>query len=299
MARKTRNPSETDCTIPPAIPDTALPDLMFKRDRHAEKAIRDYVEWQAREEVIHAERVTTEYALGRKLEAWDVRTTKGRWWVITSPTNLYSQELFPSIDYTISFHVGVTARMISQLRPGVEPMEEALLAAAWRKWGQAGEALDEAEETEDFQAVGMRCRECFIAMVKTLAQPDMLPDGAITPKRSDVPVWSELIADHVAHGSSAEYVRRYLKAISKSGWQLVSWLTHASDATKADAVLALEATQHALATFGTAVLRHARGIPDRCPACGSYQVGLRCREPDESAEPVPGCRRCGWIRTAS
>ena len=36
-----------------------------------------------------------------------MRTTKGRWWVITNPTNLYSQELFPSLDYAISFHVGV------------------------------------------------------------------------------------------------------------------------------------------------------------------------------------------------
>src|SRR5712691_2998956 len=86
-----------ECTIPPAIPDTALPDLIFKRDREAEGAIRDYVEWQAKEDVTHAEPVTTEYVFGRKLEGWDVRTRKSRWWVITSPTNLYSQELFPSL----------------------------------------------------------------------------------------------------------------------------------------------------------------------------------------------------------
>src|SRR2546422_531108 len=165
MTRKPKPPT-TPCTIPPAIPDTALPGLIFKRDIDAETAIRRYVEWQGKEEVTHAERITTEYALGRKYEAWDVRTTKGRWWVITSPTNLYSQELFPSLDYTISFHVGVTARMMSRSRPGVEPMEAALLPAAWRKWQQADEALDEAEEPEDFQAVGMRCRESLIAMVR-------------------------------------------------------------------------------------------------------------------------------------
>ncbi len=149
MAKRTKRPVG-DCTIPPAIPDTALPSLLFKRDMDAETLVRRYVEREGKEEVTHAERVTTEYALGRKLEAWDVRTTKGRWWVITSPTNLYSQELFPSLDYTISFHVGVTARMMSQSRPDVEPMEEALLVAAWRKWQQAGEALDEAEEAENF-----------------------------------------------------------------------------------------------------------------------------------------------------
>jgi hypothetical protein len=105
-------------TIPPAIPHDQLPNLLFKRDRAAEKSIREYVEWQASDEkVVHAEKVATEFVMGRKLEAWDVRTNKGRWWVITSPTNLYSQELFPSLDYTISFHVGVTTRMMSEPEP--------------------------------------------------------------------------------------------------------------------------------------------------------------------------------------
>jgi hypothetical protein len=30
-------------------------------------------------------------------------------------------------------------------RPGVEPIKARLLAAAWRKWQQTNEALDEAE----------------------------------------------------------------------------------------------------------------------------------------------------------
>lgn len=295
MGRKSKKPVGA-CTIPPAIPDTALPDLILKRDRDGEAAIRRYVERQGKEEVTHAERMTTEYALGRKYDAWDVRTTKGRWWVITSPTNLYSQELFPSLDYTISFHVGVTARLMSRSRPGVEPMEAALLAAAWRRWQQAGEALDEAEEAEDFQSVGMRCRESLIAMVKALATPEMVPPGAVTPKRSDVPAWTDLIANRVAHGSSVEYVRHYLKTISKSGWQLATWVTHASNATRADAILALEATQHALAMFGTAVLRHAHGIPDRCPSCGSYQIGVRGQPDGDGSEAVPTCRSCGWAR---
>ena len=294
MARE-RNRPAGECTIPPASPDTALPDLILKRDLDAETAIRRYVEWQGKEEVTHAERLTTEYALGRKYEAWDVRTTKGRWWVITSPTNLYSQELFPSLDYTISFHVGVTARMMSMSRPGVEPLEAALLAAAWRKWQQAAEALDEAEEPEDFQSVGMRCRESFIAMARKLAKPEMVPAGEQTPKRSDVVAWTELIANRIAAGSSAECMRHYLKTIAKSGWQLVSWLTHASEATKADAILALDATHHALATFATAVIRHSHGIPDRCPTCGSYQIGLRGDPKGDSSDAVPGCRACGWV----
>ncbi len=296
MARKPKK-QKSECTIPPAIPDAQLPNLLFKRDQRAEMKIREYVEWQASDEkVTHAEKVTTEFVFGRKLEGWDVRTDKGRWWVITSPTNLYSQELFPSLDYTISFHVGVTARMMSEPEAGVPLVEQAVLSAAWRRWEQAAKALDEAEEAEEFQSVGMRCRECFISMVKTFANPEMVPTGITHPKRSDVIGWCEVFADHVAHGASAEYVRKYLKAISKSGWQLVNWLTHASGATRADAILALEITHHVLGTFGTAILRYSRGIPDRCPTCGSYKVTLSSDSEDSRIDPVPCCEACGWIQ---
>ena len=286
-----------ECIIPPAIPEAQLPNLMFKRDREAEKAIREYVEWQAPDEgVSHTERVTTEFVLGRKLEGWDVRTDKSRYWVITSPTNLYSQELFPSLDYTISFHVGVTARMMSEPDPGIHPLEQALLSPAWRRWEQAAEALKQAEEAEEFQAVGMRCRECFVAMAKTAATLKIVPASVPLPKRSDAIGWCELLANHVASGASAEYVRKYLKSISKSGWQLVNWLTHASGATHADAVLAVDLTQHLLSIFGTAMFRYVRGIPEKCPMCGSYKIGLRTDSEHRQTEPHPSCQACGWVR---
>ena len=202
MARKSK-PPVGDCTIPPAIPDTALPDLVFKRDLDAEMAIRRYVEWQGKEEVTHAERVTR--------------------WVITSPADLYSQELFPSLDYTISFHVGVTARMMLPATPR------------------------------------------FVSMVRTLGKPQMVPAGAVAPKRSDVPGWTEPIANCIAQGGSAKHVRG--------------------------------STHHAIATFGTATFRHAHGIPDRCPTCGSYQIGRRGTSDDEGVDPFPACRACGWVES--
>ncbi len=40
---------------------------------------------------------------------------------------------------------------------------------AWRRWEQAGEVLNQAEEAEDFQSVGMRCPECLIVIVADAA----------------------------------------------------------------------------------------------------------------------------------
>ncbi len=48
--------------------------------------------------------------MGRDHDVWDVHTDKDRWWVVTNPTNLYSQTLMPSLDYTLSFDVGLMAR---------------------------------------------------------------------------------------------------------------------------------------------------------------------------------------------
>jgi len=139
----------------------------------------------------------------------------------------------------------------------------------------------------------MRCRECLIVMVRTLSTPNMVPVETAAPKHADVVHWCELIANHVAKGSSAKEVRAYLKATSKAAWDLVSWLTHAHNATRADGMLAHEVTQHVLAIFGTAMFRHRQGFPDRCGACGSYRIGLWAAEPGVAMRPR--CEACGWM----
>src|SRR5947209_5947642 len=126
-----------ECTIPPALPLSMLPNLTFNQPKHEERAVREYVEWQANDEkVIHAEKVGTEHLLGRTLTAWDVRTDKNRWWVITNPTNLYSQELFPSLDYTITLHIGLATRMTARHAAPTSQGQRDRIIAVWRRWEQ-------------------------------------------------------------------------------------------------------------------------------------------------------------------
>jgi hypothetical protein len=290
-------PAAGECIIPPAIPIEALPALVFDSDEQSTEKISAYVEGQSSETVMHAEKVMTQRLLGRKYECWDVRTDKSRFWVITSPTNLYEQTLFPSLDYTLSFHIGLMARVMARREPKAGMLEQITMPAAWRRWQQAGQALEEAEEPEDFQSVGLRCRECLVAMVRTLALPAMVPEDTDAPKRADVVGWCVLIARHVAHGASAERVRGYLTAVSKAGWELVNWLTHASGATHADGLMALEVTEHILVLFATAMLRHRQGVPDRCESCGSYHFELWAAEPGIPMKPR--CRSCGWTKPDS
>lgn len=269
--------------------------FVINRVHHEERAIREYVESQAQgETVTHAEKVRAERLRHRKVDGWDVRTDNERYWVITNPTNLYLQSVFPSLDYTISLHIGLTERVWARQAPPVAEAERRRLAAVWRRWTQAAEALDAAEEIEEFQAVGMRCRECLLAFVKIASKPDMVPAGEDAPKTGDFIRWSELIAERIATGASLKTVRGYLKAAAKETWQLVGWLTHSQNATRMDADIALDATQNVLVAFGLALVRLERGATDRCPACGSsrlvtdYGAGL-------ASSATAMCDGCGWV----
>src|SRR5258708_19793483 len=179
----------------------------------SKRAVSDYVEIQAREKVQHAERVMTEHVLGHDHDCWDVHTDKDRYWVITSPTNLYSQHYFPSLDFTLSFHIGVSARIMA-LQP-VPPTRapKSRFTPVWRRWEQAAESYDDGEEAEDFQAVGMRCRETLIQFVRVLAKPEMVPEGHEAPKRADVGGCCDLTAQTLAPGDPNSYGRGHLKAI--------------------------------------------------------------------------------------
>jgi len=258
--------------------------------------IRAYMGAECAGEVVtFLERITSERIFDRRLDVWDVHTNAGRYWVITNPTFLYSQHLFPSLDYTLTVHVGLTTRMMAR-REGPPDAERAQkLTECWRRWAQAAQAADHAEEAEDFQAVGMRCREVLLTLVGHLAQGWMVPEGEEPPKAADFVRWSERVADGLAGGSHAERVRGYLKAQAKAAWEMVQWLTHTKNAVRFDAELALEATRATLEAFGAALVRYERAFPDRCGSCSSYRVVDY--EPSQDEDPLytRRCESCGLI----
>lgn len=289
-------PALEDHVIPPNMSSGAVSRFALSGEaEHEREHVRDYVEAEAHEEVLHAERIKAERIFGREYEVWDVHTNENRWWVITAPTNLYSQEQFPSADYTLSLHVGLMARVMARQEPPVDGEEQERSAVAWRRWQQAEEALERGDEAEDFQAVGMRCRECLLEMVRGMADREMVPPGTEPPKAADFVGWSDLIVGHVVPAHGGDELRRHLRAVAKSAWQYVSWLTHATNAVRFDARIAVESTSYVLQVFGAAVIRKERGVPDRCPSCRSYQIDSVYDPEIESAHPYhPMCRRCGW-----
>jgi hypothetical protein len=298
MKRKTTNTDgprevEGDCIVPPAIPKPELHKLMFRHSEIEAQAITDYMASQARDEkVLHLEKVASERIFDRQHDVWAVHTDKERWWVVTQPTNLYSQALMPSLDYTLSFHIGLMARMAARREPQGSEAEQELLLVTNRKIVQAGEAFDKADEAEEFQAVAMRLREGLLALVRELVEDIEVLQGEERPKMADFPAWNELIANAVAPGSSLEHVRGYLKTTAERAWRLVNSLTHGSNATRADAELALSAVTHVLGNYAIWILRKKSGAPERCGRCGSYQISVDWR-PDLDGKYVSRCEACG------
>jgi hypothetical protein len=88
----------------------------------------------------------------------------------------------------------------------------------------------------------------------------MVPDATTLPKVADFKGWTELLADHLAPGASVSRLRSYLKKVAGETWDLVNWLTHAKNAGRLDAEIALKAVEHLLGLFTAARMRFDRNV---------------------------------------
>lgn len=253
--------------------------------------ISAYVEDTTHEDVIHLEKVASERVGPVRHEIWDVHCSASRWWVITNPTNLYSQTDFKSRDVALTFHVGLSMRITYQQdrEIPVSPDAAAFLPGSWRRWEQAFESYGSGDEAEDFQAVGMRLRECLVSFAEETRTEAVVPSGTIPPKGADFRAWSELLAGALARGDSSSKLRSYLKKLSSETWEYVNWLTHAKNAARYDAEIALKIVEHLLGVFTAARLRCALQSATRCTNCGSYDVAggtcIHCGQSDPLYSP--------------
>lgn len=235
--------------------------------------IQEYWDGQCPEDpVIHLEKAASERVGSVSHDIWDLHADSGRWWIVTNPTNLYSQEDFKSRDVVLTFHVGLTLRMMSRDTVPITESAAALLPAAWRRWDQAVEALQGAREAEDYQAVGMRLRECLVAFAGEIADDVLVPEGTDRPQAANVKAWINLFAGYVAGGPSAAKLRSYLRSTGDETWSYVNWLTHAKNAAHFDAEIGTAITSHLLATATASAMRARTERANRCQNCHSYAV---------------------------
>ncbi len=100
--------------------------------------------------------------------------------MVTNSTHLYDQADFKSRDVVLTFHIGLMLRVEfgREREVPLAPESQELLPGSWRRWQQAFEAYEIAEEAEAFQSVGVRLRECLISFVG-----EARSDGLVPPAR--------------------------------------------------------------------------------------------------------------------
>lgn len=271
---------------------------MPKAAEHEDRSIRQYVLTQLHDDedgVTLVQRVGQERVAGTTYTMYDVHTIKGRWWVITNPTNLYSQDAFPEIDYVLSFHVGLQMRVMERSRVEVDAELREHAEGGWRRYEAAVETLNTASDAEDFQAVGVKCREALLALARDNRDAEWVGDVPEPPKGDDLKGWMTIFAAALLPDRRQ---RAYLKDITDKTWDIAVGLQHNTKATLWDAEMTVDATGHLLHMFMLARTKHQRGEPARCPRCSSYRL-VGDGEPDE-VDGEQGyaqwttCAACQW-----
>ncbi|TSD84153.1 gamma-glutamylcyclotransferase [Mycobacterium sp. KBS0706] len=297
--KKKKSPGEEQLTFLPdqPLPPEALEKYTLNHDPHEEAEIARYVniECHGDETVQYVELIKTEYVVGQRYDAWDVHTDKQRWWVLTNLTNLYPQNHFPSLDYTLSFHIGLMQRMIARQQREAGGRKPDPFDEVYRRRDEIGDLIIEAIEAEEFQSAGMRLRECLITLVGAVRRRIELPAGGEFPRDADVPGWNEILINHLCRGGSNKTLRQYLKTTSDRTWQLVNWLTHDRDANMTEAIIAHEAVGVQIGHFVQLAIRDLVDLVVQCPKCSSRDV----RSYYDPAIAPDGdyyqrCKACDW-----
>jgi hypothetical protein len=242
------------------------------------------------------QKVYSEAVLGHRHDVWDIHASDGRWWVITNPTNLYSQDQFPNMDLAVTFHIGLCLRIPRSRKRSFSRQHVAPLGDVLQQVHDVDDALSRAHGLADYQGIGVRCREALLAFVAA-AQDATDWRGDEMPKRADFRAWNDLIWNTVLVGGDQAERRRLIKTAMSEAWVFSNWLTHSKSATWRDAEAASMSINHCLGMATNIVILHLRGIPDQCPECGSPRL-----EPEEGVHTAapelvferPCCIDCGW-----
>jgi hypothetical protein len=261
------------------------------------RVARYYLSQSPKAQVTFLQKVYSETVIGHRHGVWDVHATDGRWWVITNPTNLYSQAQFPNMDLAVTFHMGLCLRIPRAEKDRIPRRAMRSFGAVFTRLRELEDALSQAQNLGDYQAVGVRSREALLALVAAAQDSaEWAPDNP--PERGNFRAWSEIICNSALPGERHKVRRHLFKTMLNEAWTFASWLTHAHSATWHDAEAAYSTVEHALGLSASLVMRHVQSVPEECPNCRSPH--LSPQEGEEFPEVVwerPVCEDCGWTGT--
>ena len=246
--------------------------------------------------VTFVQKVYAETVIEHTHEIWDLHASDGRWWIITNPTNLYSQEQFPNMDLALTFHMGSCLRTPRTDRQRGDIAIARLFGSVLQAITDCDDALSQANDAGAYRAIGVRCRENLLAFIHAAQGAFEWPENDL--QKSNFVGWVDLICAELLPSPANKERRRIFKSGLKEAWTYVNWLTHSQSGKWIDAEVATTTVSYALGMAINLVMRQLRGVPDQCPQCESGNLspieGLDSNNPGVIFER-PTCDDCGWL----
>jgi hypothetical protein len=223
--------------------------------------------------------------LGYDVNVWNVKTKTDSYWVVegeNAPMNLYTQNgHYFSADEAYSFHMGITQRLTKRHNDNFKhiidelPLDIERIKSISRKLNLASEKLSFDLEPEEFQSIGLICREALVDLSKELCErnEEMIKEKGF--KTSDFKnVSSEFINLYIPGSSNAD-LRNYSRKITEIAWSYSSAIVHSPNKTFPDVKIALLFTSMAVSIIENLFLKYIRFDNELvCEKCGSKKVNI-------------------------
>jgi hypothetical protein len=223
--------------------------------------------------------------LDNEINVWNVKTVKEAFWVVegdTAPMNLYTQNgHYFSADEAYSFHIGITQRLSKRHQDNFKhiidelPLDIERIKSISRKLNLASDKLSVDLEPEEFQSIGLICRESLIDLSKELCKrnEDLIKEKGF--KSSDFKNVSSEFIDLYISGSNNADLRNYSRKVTEIAWNYSSIIVHSPNKTYPDVKIALLFTSMAVSLLENLFLKYIGFDNERsCDLCSSKKISI-------------------------
>lgn len=279
----------------------------------AEKTYKDIMEYVEREcecKALSAKPEQHFSDLEVEVTVWNVKTDKDKnWWVVEGegiPMNLYPQDAYYfGSDEVYSFHMGIVSRLIAKKEEFVpEHFVNAVSLGGqfapqlYRKLKNVSVDLDNATEVEDFQKIGVQCREILIDLGNHIYLP-VMADSNEQLHESDFKRKSEEFIRFFLNGSENSDYRNIIKRMTEGTWEYTNKMTHSKNSTFYEASTCITLCISLVTLYENLFQKHFDVLSKcQCSVCKSKKLSILEEEFDDRGELLKLnllCEECAAI----
>lgn len=168
----------------------------------------------------------------------------------------------------------------------------------FRKLKNISALIDKAIEIEDFQAIGVQCREILIELGNSIYTPEMAGDEE-QPQASNFKKKAELFIKFYMSGSGNSEYRSIIKKMTEGTWDYACKITHSQTATFYEVSTCVSLTISLVSMYENVRQKSLDPISQfQCPNCKSKKFNVTDSEHDENgviSKLFLQCEECGEV----